>query len=254
MVHYKDDIKNSPSKQIEQKSSDYNENSIVMPEFTIDEDGIPYCIKQTNYEKIIGLKKQYPREFEKMLNCKHCDHYKKNDCYFPRSEIDKIEEDRIKQNIRCQLCGMKIDRPFSILMSELYKDQHDVNLPVICCTCYAGLERGTFESTSKRRMILFFISLITSIYFLSMYFFQMFTFTWYSILVIIIPFAFWGYISIRDIKSIYYLHQGRKYYKQIMGAQKREKTKVEAFKEKFTDEDDKKKPPEGAFYSPGYEY
>ena len=253
MVHYKDDIKSSPSKQIEQKS-DYNENNIVMPEFTIDDDGIPYCIKQTNYEKIVGLKKQYPREFEKMLNCKHCDHYKKNDCYFPRSEIDKIEEDRVKQNIRCQLCGMKIDRPFSIIMSELYKDQFDVNLPVICCTCYAGLERGTFESTSKRRMILFFISLVTSIYFLSMYFLQMFTFTWYSILVIIIPFAFWGYISFRDIKSIYYLHQGRKYYKKIMSAQKREKTKEEAFKEKFTDEDDKKKPPEGAFYSPGYEY
>ncbi len=253
MVHYKDDIKSSSSKQIEH-SSDYNENNIVMPEFTIDEDGIPYCIKQTNYEKIIGLKKQYPREFEKMLNCKHCDHYKKNDCYFPRNEIDKIEEDRVKQNIKCLLCGMKIDRPFSIIMSELYKDQHDVNLPVICCTCYAGLERGTFESTSKRRMILFAISLITSIYFLSMYFFQMFTFTWYSILVIIIPFAFWGYISIRDIKSIYYLHQGRKYYKHIMGAQKREKTKEESFKEKYTDEDDKKKPPEGAFYSPGYEY
>ncbi len=253
MVHYKDDIKPSPSKQIEH-SSDYNENNIVMPEFSIDDDGIPYCTKQPGYEKIIALKKQYPREFEKMLNCKHCDHYKKNDCYFPRSEIDKIEEDRVKQNIRCQLCGMKIDRLFSIIMSELYKDQFDVNLPVICCSCYAGLERGTFESTSKRRMILFFISFITSIYFLSMYFQTILSFTWYSILVIIIPFTFWGYISLRDLKSIYYLYKGRKYYKKIMGAEKREKTKEESFKEKYVDEDDKKKPPEGAFYSPGYEY
>ena len=39
-----------------------------------------------------------------------------------------------------------------------------------------------------------------------------------------------------------------------MNAQKREKTKEEIFREKYTDEDDKKKPPEGAFYSSGYEY
>ena len=253
MVHYKDDIKSSPSKQIEH-SSDYNENSIVMPTFTIDDDGIPYCEMQTGYKKIIGLKKQYPREFEKMLNCKHCDHYKKNDCYFPRSEIDKIEMDRVKQNIRCQLCGMKIDRPFSIMMSELYKDQHDVNLPVICCTCYAGLEHGTFESSSKRRMILFLISLVTSIYFLFMYISQIFSFNWYSILVVIIPFALWGYISFSDLKSVYYLRKGRKYYKTLMNAQPREKSKDEMFKEKYADADDKKKPPEGAFYSPGYEY
>ena len=253
MVHYKDDIKPSQSTQIEH-SSDYNENNIVMPEFTIDDDGIPSCTKQTNHERIIGLKKTHPREFEKMLNCKHCDHYKKNDCYFPKSEIDKIEEDRLKLNIRCSLCGMKIDRPFSIMMAELYKDQYDVNMPVICCTCYAGLERGTFESTSKRRMILFFISFLTSIYFLSFYFRSIGLFTWYSVLIIIIPFTFWGYISLRDLKSIYYLHQGRKYYKKLMNAQTREKTKEELFKEKYTDEDDKKKPSEGAFYSPGYEY
>ena len=253
MVHYKDDIKLSQSKQIEH-SSDYNEDNIVMPEFTIDDDGIPYCTKQTNYEKIRAMKKTSPREFEKMLNCKYCNHYKKNDCFFPRSEIDKIEEDRLKQNTRCQLCGMKIDRPFSIIMSLLYKNKFDVNLPVICCTCYAGLEQGTFESTSKRRMILYFISFITSIYFLVLYLGPMLSFTWLSIIIVFIPFAFWGHISFRDIKSIYYLHKSRKYYKQIMGAQKREKTKEETYRDKYVDEDDKKKPPEGAFYSPGYEY
>ncbi|MHA1562630.1 MAG: hypothetical protein ACTSPA_10945, partial [Promethearchaeota archaeon] len=97
-------------------------------------------------------------------------------------------------------------------------DQHDVNLPVICCTCYAGLEHGTFESTSKRRMILFFISFVTSIYFLSIYVVPIFSFTWSSILVIIIPFVFWGYISYRDLKSIYYLRKGRKYYKKFQKA------------------------------------
>jgi len=87
-----------------------------------------------------------------------------------------------------------------------------------------------------------------------MYISQIFSFNWYSILVVIIPFAFWGYISFRDLKSIYYLQKGRKYYKTLMNAQTREKSKEEKYKEKYVDDDDKKKPAEGAFYSPGYEY
>ncbi|UYP43781.1 hypothetical protein NEF87_000066 [Candidatus Lokiarchaeum ossiferum] len=253
MVHRKDDIKKNLAIDTNlDEEKIYDEDGIIQPEWTIDEDGIPYCKHQTDYDKIIqtNLKKRFPIEFEKMLNCKHCDHYKNDNCFFPKSEVDKIENDRLKLKIRCQLCGMKIDRPFSILMSLYYKEKHHVNMPVICCTCYAGLEHGTFEKNSKRRMILFAISLFTSIYFLFTYFISITSFTWWGILLYILPFSFWGYITVRDLRNIYYLHKGRKYYDEIMNATSKEKEISRRDEE--LDEEDIKKPPKGAYDSSGY--
>ncbi len=255
LVHNKDEIlRKTSNNSNEDKANTVTSNEIIQPEWTIDDDGIPYCTKQTNYDKIMEaqLKKRFPHEFEKMLHCKHCDHYHQDNCYFPKSEIDKIEQDRNTLKIRCQLCGMKIDRPFSILMSLHYKAKYGITMPVICCSCYASLENNTYEKNSKRRMILFAVSLFTSVYFLSTYFLSLFTFKLLGFLFFLIPFSFWGYITIRDIKNIYYLRQGRKFYRQIMNA---ETLKVEKEpREQYFDDDDKKEPEPGAFHSPGYEY
>jgi len=122
MVHTKDDINSNLFDEEEDRASCYDEEGICQPEWTIDDDGIPYCKSFSDYEKLVSLnmKERFPRDFEKMMRCERCDHYKNDDCYFPKSEIDRIEADRrlAKHNLRCQLCGMKIDRPWSIYMSQ----------------------------------------------------------------------------------------------------------------------------------------
>lgn len=254
MVHNKDEINRIDKLSDNSHSSiDKITDNIVYPEFTVDDDGIPYCKTQSDYEKIksMNLKERFPNEFEKVLTCLRCDHYHHDDCFFPKPEIEKIENDRQNTRIRCALCGMKIHRIFSIMMSLFYKERYSVNIPVMCCTCYATLENGTFIKNTKRRMILFGISFATSIYFLLTYFMTIFLFNYLGILLFIIPFSFWGYISIRDAKNLYYLYKGRKYYNTIMGAQSAELEKTR--RDEFLDDDDKKKPDEGAFYSPGYD-
>jgi hypothetical protein len=252
MVHNKNDL-NDDSVNIDSRLKSDN-RSVIEPEFTVDDDGIPYCKKQTDYDKIVAmnLKQRFPLEFEKMLTCFRCDHYKNNTCFFPKKAIEEIEEDRVDLKIRCELCGTKIHRLYSILMSMFYKEKHGVNIPVICCTCYATLEQGTFEKNSKRRMLLFGISLLTSIYFLFTYFLTIFIFNYIGILLFILPFLFWGYISVRDMKTLYYLWKGRKYYDKLMGTETKEKDE-EPLREKFLDEEDKEKPPKGAFDSSGYD-
>ena len=255
MVHNKDDIlRKIPIDSNGGEANRVTSSEIIQPEWIIDDDGIPYCTKQTNYNKIMEaqLKKRFPHEFEKMLHCTHCDHYHQNNCFFPKSEIDKIEQDRLNLRLRCQLCGMKIDRPFSILMSLYYKAKFGVNMPVICCSCYASLENNTYEKNSKRRMILFLVSLFTSVYFLFTYFLSLFTFQLLGFLFFLIPFSFWGYITVRDIKNIFYLRRGRKFYRQIMNA---ESVHVEKYaRDGYMDDEDKKDPEPGAYHSPGYEY
>jgi hypothetical protein len=254
MVHEKDDFLHKDSSDInEGQQVEYNEEGVVEPEFTVDDDGIPYCKSQTDYKKIVAmnLKARYPNEFEKALTCTRCDHYKKDDCFFPKQEIDKIEQDRQSLKIRCSLCGMKIHRLYSILMSLYYKEKHNVHIPVMCCTCYAALENDTFGKSSKRRMILFGVSLSTSIYFLFTYALTVFIFNFIGVLLFILPFMFWGYISIRDMKNLYYLYKGRKYYNTILGAEEAP-AEEESLREKLLDEDDKDTPKDGAFDSTGY--
>jgi hypothetical protein len=248
------------SAQFEEKDNDFRneiDNSsnakIVMPEWSIDDEGIPYCTQQSEYEDIIktNLKKRFPFEFEKRLNCQHCTHYHQNNCYFPKSEIDKIEADRTSLKIRCELCGTKIDRPFSILMSLFYKEKFGVTMPIICCSCFSSLENGTFLKNSKRRSLIFIISLGISLYFL-FNFFSAFAFNWVGILVVIVPFFFWGTLSFRDIRNIYLLYKGRKYYRHIMDAEAIEQ--IYSRRDDMLDDDDKQKPSKGAYDSPGYEY
>jgi hypothetical protein len=82
---------------------------------------------------------------------------------------------------------------------------------------------------------------------------NMFAFNWISILLFIVPFSFWGMISIRDIKSLYYLRQGRKNYARLLNAPSSPTNEnEESIRASNLDDDDKSKPADGAFYSPGY--
>ncbi len=255
MVHTDDiHIENQSETKDTTSNCKYDENGVLQPEWKIDDDGIPYCKCLDDYDKIVemDIKHRFHHEFEGMLNCKRCSHYKNDDCFFPREEIDKIEHDRLhkKHGMRCVLCGNKIDRPWSVLMSYYYEEKFGVHIPVICCMCYKALENDSYEKNVKRRIVLFLISLFTSIYFISTYFVTIFVWNYIGIFLFIIPFAFWGYISIRDIKNLYHLYRGRKYYREIMNAQKK-KPEEPSRREKMLDEDDKKKPKKGAFDASG---
>jgi transcription elongation factor Elf1 len=192
------------------------EENYVIPSFISDNEGIPYCTKQTDYDKIIALnlKQRFPQDFEKMLTCLRCDHYKQDDCYFPKSEIEKIEHDRDTKKIKCVLCGNEIHRLFSVLMAYYYKAKFNISMPIICCSCFNALNNNTYLKSIKRRMILFGISLVTSLYFLFTYFLSVLV-VQSAMILLILPFAFWGYITVRDMKNMYYLYKGRKYYREI---------------------------------------
>jgi hypothetical protein len=236
----------------------------VMPEFTSDNDGIPYCTKQTDYDKIIALnlKERYPNEFEKVLTCLRCDHYKNDDCYFPKKEIDRIEHDRESLKIKCNLCGTKIHRLFSILMSFYYKAQYNITMPIICCTCFNALNNNSFIKNTQRRMILLAISFATSVYFLFAYFLTLMVLNPLGLVLIIVPFIFWIYMMVRDVKSLYYLYKGRKYYQDVFAPFEESgsnspppnpqpaATPNDNPDEPDGDNDDER----NRFHSPGYEY
>jgi len=257
MVHIKDTIKPPSIESLPVEPRSISANDVVSPEFISDDDGIPYCKTQTDYNKIIALnlKERYPNEFEKMLTCFRCEHYQQDNCYFPRNEIDKIEKDRQDTTIRCMFCGTKIHRLFSVLMSYYYKDKHNVNIPIICCSCYASLGNNSFIKNTQRRMILFAISLLTSLFFVYSYFQTIILINAVEMFLFFLPFIFWGYISFRDAKNLYYLWKGKKYYQEVFGNALDTPTEDNS-KEKESKEDqpDSETAPPGAYDSPGYEY
>ncbi len=217
MVNFKQIRIQEYMEKLDEESAIFDENGIVNPEFTIDEEGRSICTKHSEYKKImeLDLAKNYPNEFELMLTCLRCNHYKENHCYFPKAEIDKIERDRVKEGIRCQLCGMKIHRLITILHSFYYKQKFGVEMPIICCTCYAALNNNDYMNNTKKRMLFFGFSLLMTMYFLISYFSKIFFFSILEISLIIGPLLCFLYIAVKDLKSLYYLYKGRKYYQEI---------------------------------------
>ncbi len=202
---------------LEEEKDLYDDFGNVHPEFIIDDEGRTICTKHSEYDKIeaLNLAKYYPNELEKILTCFRCDHFKNDVCYFPKAEIERIEQDRLNEKLSCKLCGMKIHRLLTILQSFYYREKFNIEMPVICCTCYAALNNNTFYRDTKRRMIFFGISLAMSLYFLFSYLLTIFYFSIFEIFFILVPFLFFAYISIKDLKSIYNLYKGRRYYKEL---------------------------------------
>ena len=90
---------------------------------------------------------------EKQLTCKTCSHYINDDCYFPKSEIDKIELDRLNRSrFQCNLCGNKIDRMLTIVQKIYFEVKFNMNMPLICCNCYQSLEEKKFPEYFRRRI------------------------------------------------------------------------------------------------------
>jgi len=258
LVHVKDTIKTPSVESLPLESNRPSKTDVVNPEFISDDDGIPYCKTQTDYNKIVALnlKERYPNEFEKMLTCFRCEHYQKDNCFFPKSEIDKIEKDRQDNTIHCMFCGTKIHRLFSILMSYYYKDKHKVNIPIICCSCYAALGNNSFIKNTQRRIILFAVSFITSLIFVFTYFQTMISYSRVEMLLFLLPFLFWAYISTKDARNLYFLWKGKKYYQEVFGNAL--DTPMEEKSSKDTDApehpSDSESSSSGAYDSPGYEY
>lgn len=191
-----------------------NDEFYVEPSFSIDDEGRVICEEHSEINRIkyVAENPNQAYLYESLLTCKKCKHYYDDDCYFPKSEINKIEADRLSGEIHCQLCGNKIDRPLTIIHSLYYKNKFGVDIPLICCGCYASLSDNTYIKNTKKRMLFFLISLVISMYFLISYFLTIIMFNVWGILLFLIPFIFWGYISLRDIRNLYFLWKGRKYY------------------------------------------
>lgn len=197
---------------------------IIQPAFEIDDKGRTIC-KSHSYYQFFTIPNKTPyqeKQVEKLLTCKTCDHYNKNNCFFPKREIDLIERERMELKFKCQLCGSKIHRLLSIIQSLYYETKYNVDIPSICCDCYANLNDNTFLQKSKLRSIIFIASLLTAIYFVFNYFIALFSTIWILFIWFIIPLSFWAYISIRDIKKLWYLKEGRKYYKKFFKKQRDE--------------------------------
>ncbi|GAG91599.1 unnamed protein product, partial [marine sediment metagenome] len=69
-----------------------------------------------------------------------------DECYFPGSEIDKIELDRLtRSRFQCNLCGNKIDLFLTIIQKIYYEVKFNMKMPLICCSCYESLQKKKFE-------------------------------------------------------------------------------------------------------------
>ena len=127
----------------------------IEPSFEIDEKGRVICQSHSKYPYFIQPNKTYfeERKMEKELTCLTCSHYKNDDCYFPRSEIDKIELDRLTRSLfQCNLCGNKIDLMLTLMQKIYYEVKFNMKMPLVCCNCYESLKKKNFEEYYTKRI------------------------------------------------------------------------------------------------------
>ncbi|NHJ20189.1 MAG: hypothetical protein EAX91_04535 [Candidatus Lokiarchaeota archaeon] len=128
---------------------------VVDPSFEIDEKGRVICQSHSNYPNLIKPNKTYLEELqlETLLTCKSCSHYVNDDCYFPKSEIDKIEIDRLSRSrFQCNLCGNKIDRMLTIMQKIYFEVKFNMKMPLLCCSCYQNIKNDKFPEYLRRRI------------------------------------------------------------------------------------------------------
>ncbi len=189
----------------------------IEPSFEIDNKGRTICKNHNYYQffKIPHKTVYQERQLEKILTCKACEHYYNNDCFFPKREIDLIERDRQKERIKCQLCGNRIHRLLTIVQSLYYEAKFNVKVPLICCDCHLSLNDQSFMQRTKLRLVGFMISFLISIYLIFYFFITLLSPTIFIIFGLMFL-IFWFSTSMKDIKKIFYLREGRKYYKKFI--------------------------------------
>ncbi|MHA1293236.1 MAG: hypothetical protein ACTSQJ_11290 [Promethearchaeota archaeon] len=139
----------------------------IEPSFKIDNKGRVICKAHSNYYDFVKPNRDFFEDMllDSQLTCKTCAHYENNTCAFPKSEIDKIEKERLKKEFYCRLCGSKIHRMFTIVQKIYLKETYNVELPLICCNCYEKLENNEFFSEAKRRIYFSFYTLVVMLFF-----------------------------------------------------------------------------------------
>ncbi|TFG21300.1 MAG: hypothetical protein EU530_00705 [Promethearchaeota archaeon] len=222
-----DENKNSQSQNPQKK------HQIIKPSFYVDDERRVICESHSQIERIRTLSSladlpafQESREIEKILTCKACNHYHNDVCYFPKEEIDRIEKDRLAYTFNCKLCGGSIDRPLTVMYSIYNKEKFNVQIPLICCTCFSNLDDDSFIANSRKRILMLSLSFAFSIFMVIYYGRIAILSNIWGILLFGITLAFWIYLAIRDVRKIIFLFRGRKYYKKTYGiAKKRDKGK-----------------------------
>ena len=141
----------------------------IEPSFEIDEKGRVICKEHTNYNYFMRPDKDFFYEMllERQLTCKTCSHYFDNDCYFQKSEIDTIEQNREKKkkNFKCNLCGTRISIMLSIVQKIYNEEKFKVKIPLVCCNCYERINNNEFMKESKNRILLTLLLFLLSLAF-----------------------------------------------------------------------------------------
>ena len=131
--------------------------SIINPTFEIDDKGRVICQRHTNFPFFVmsGKTRQQEIQMEKDLTCITCNHYNNDECYFPKTEIDKIEVDRLGMvAFKCKLCGSQIDRMLTIIQKLYLQEKFNIEIPLVCCTCYESLKKKNFMEYHEKRLFL----------------------------------------------------------------------------------------------------
>jgi hypothetical protein len=141
--------------------------SFIEPSFEVDKKGRVICLAHSNYP-FFAMPDKTPaqeRQMEKILTCKTCQHYFNDECFFPKSEIDRIVSDQIdKMAFTCKLCGNKIDRMLAIIQKLYYKNRRGIEIPLICCLCHETLKKKNFIDFYERRLFLAIFLNITIVF------------------------------------------------------------------------------------------
>jgi len=133
---------------------------MMQPSFEIDSTGKVLCKSHTYYDilKEVPLKYDFLGHLhrEKALNCLKCNHYRNDDCFFPKTEIDKIQKDMgiLRKIIRCEICGGRILQIFNVLYKFQAKELLNIHFGLVCCDCYRTLKDKNHNSVESKGIIL----------------------------------------------------------------------------------------------------
>ncbi|MGV9198132.1 MAG: hypothetical protein ACOC4M_04775 [Promethearchaeia archaeon] len=193
----------------------------IEPRFEITSEGKVRCIHHTQYSsthrpklKNDSLPTQLMGE---ALTCKTCDHYKKENCYFSRKELDHIDPGNLI-NLHthvCKLCGERIHNMHSIVYKHYYEEKYNVDIPLICCDCYETLNSynhniitSLLSKSVKETSNLFFLAwIVFSVLFFMAIFSIKSIFAFGALMILFFSFSLW---SLNRISKIL---KGLKFYK-----------------------------------------
>jgi len=203
--------------------------SFVEPSFEIDNKGRVICQYHSNYSFFMIPNKTMLQEkqMEILLTCKTCKHYIDDDCYFPQNEINKIELDRTKRHMySCRFCGNHIDRMLTVMQKLYLKERFNIEMPLICCSCYESLKNQKlikdFKIQSKKIKINLIISILgiifmylTRNFFLSMPVIYMSI--WFLIILSLVSFLIQYFMSLSKLNS---MKKGKEFFKAYFSENK----------------------------------